>query len=71
MLKNGIPSYQSLFSNLQKFREKSPRLQRLTLSEKILYAHLHKVSSGEIVRGDTWLKLQPDRVAMQGNFKLK
>jgi aconitate hydratase len=37
----------------------------LTLTEKILYSHLDKDTSGEIVRGKTTVKLFPDRVAMQ------
>ncbi|KAJ2743490.1 aconitate hydratase [Coemansia sp. BCRC 34301] len=39
----------------------------LTLAQKILYAHLHDVSSmtSAPVAGSTYLKLSPDRVAMQ------
>lgn len=42
------------------------RLNRpLTLSEKILYGHLDDPANSEIERGQSYLKLRPDRVAMQ------
>lgn len=42
------------------------RLNRpLTLSEKVLYSHLADPANQEIVRGESYLKLHPDRVAMQ------
>lgn len=42
------------------------RLDRpLTLSEKIVYGHLDDPAGQEIVRGRTYLRLRPDRVAMQ------
>ncbi|XP_060600434.1 probable aconitate hydratase, mitochondrial [Ruditapes philippinarum] len=37
----------------------------LTLSEKILYGHLDDPKNQDIVRGESYLKLRPDRVAMQ------
>ncbi|XP_041363450.1 aconitate hydratase, mitochondrial-like [Gigantopelta aegis] len=37
----------------------------LTLSEKILYSHLDDPKNQDIVRGESYLKLRPDRVAMQ------
>jgi aconitate hydratase len=37
----------------------------LTLSEKIVYGHLENPESVKPVRGETYLKLRPDRVAMQ------
>jgi len=38
----------------------------LTLAEKIIYGHLDNPdSASNIVRGETYLKLRPDRVAMQ------
>jgi aconitate hydratase len=37
----------------------------LTLSEKILYSHLNNPAEQEIVRGRSYLRLNPDRVAMQ------
>ena len=42
------------------------RLQRpLTLAEKITYGHLDDPKDQDIVRGDSYLLLRPDRVAMQ------
>lgn len=37
----------------------------MTLSEKILYSHLDEPSKADVVRGESYLKLRPDRVAMQ------
>lgn len=37
----------------------------LTLSEKIVYGHLDDPANQEIERGKTYLRLRPDRVAMQ------
>ncbi|XP_016976676.1 probable aconitate hydratase, mitochondrial [Drosophila rhopaloa] len=37
----------------------------LTLSEKLLYAHLDEPHTQEIERGKTYLRLRPDRVALQ------
>lgn len=55
--------YDKLCSNLSVVKN---RLNRpLTLSEKILYSHLDQPKSEEIVRGESYLKLRPDRVAMQ------
>mmetsp|Transcript_20146 Transcript_20146/g.77125 ORF Transcript_20146/g.77125 Transcript_20146/m.77125 type:complete len:778 (-) Transcript_20146:61-2394(-) len=42
------------------------RLNRpLTLGEKIVYGHLDQPETEEIVRGQSYLRLRPDRVAMQ------
>ena len=42
------------------------RLKRpMTLSEKILFSHLDEPEKAEIVRGQSYLRLRPDRVAMQ------
>ena len=42
------------------------RLQRpLTLSEKVVYSHLGDPKNQEIERGESYLLLRPDRVAMQ------
>lgn len=50
----------------QKLKLVNKKLNRpLTLSEKILYSHLDNVERQEIVRGESYLKLRPDRVAMQ------
>lgn len=52
----------SIYCNLQSFS----RLNRpLTLSEKVLYSHLDDPAGQDIVRGESYLKLRPDRVAMQ------
>jgi len=37
----------------------------LTLAEKILLAHVRELTTQEFVRGQSYLTLQPDRVAMQ------
>ncbi|OQV12507.1 putative aconitate hydratase, mitochondrial [Hypsibius exemplaris] len=50
-------------SRLEVVRKKLNR--PLTLSEKVLYSHLDKPESQEIVRGKSYLNLRPDRVAMQ------
>jgi aconitate hydratase len=44
----------------------SGRLNRpLTLSEKVLYSHLDDPKNQEVERGKSYLRLRPDRVAMQ------
>lgn len=37
----------------------------MTLAEKIVYGHLDDAANSELVRGESYLKLRPDRVAMQ------
>ena len=37
----------------------------MTLAEKIVYGHLDDPVNSELVRGESYLKLRPDRVAMQ------
>jgi aconitate hydratase len=37
----------------------------LTFAEKVLYAHLRSPERAELVRGESWIELDPDRVAMQ------
>lgn len=60
--KDPLP-YEKLQSNLKVIRS---RLNRpLTLSEKILYSHLDDPKNQDIQRGESYLKLLPDRVAMQ------
>lgn len=55
--------YEKLSQNLKIIRD---RLQRpLTLSEKVVYSHLDDPKNQEIVRGESYLLLRPDRVAMQ------
>ncbi|KAI0743307.1 aconitate hydratase [Irpex lacteus] len=56
-------NYQRIEDNLAIIRD---RLRRpLTLSEKILYGHLDDAVNQDIVRGTSYLKLRPDRVACQ------
>ncbi|CAO3636176.1 unnamed protein product [Cunninghamella echinulata] len=56
-------NYQRIEDNLQIVRK---RLNRpLTLSEKIVYGHLDDAENQDIVRGQSYLKLRPDRVACQ------
>lgn len=63
-----IPPYEHLLSQLERVREILKR--PLTLSEKILYSHLTNVEdltsveAGKL-RGQAYLKLRPDRVALQ------
>ncbi|XP_060705661.1 aconitate hydratase, mitochondrial [Hemiscyllium ocellatum] len=55
--------YKLLQKNLDTIRK---RLDKpLTLSEKIVYSHLDDPVNQEIERGKTYLRLRPDRVAMQ------
>jgi aconitate hydratase len=60
---NSYLPYEKLQDNLHVVKK---RLQRpLTLSEKILYSHLDDPQNQDIVRGKSYLRLRPDRVAMQ------
>ena len=55
--------YDKLQANLEVVKK---RLDRpLTLSEKVLYSHLDEPQNQEIERGTSYLRLRPDRVAMQ------
>ncbi|XP_018350897.1 PREDICTED: probable aconitate hydratase, mitochondrial [Trachymyrmex septentrionalis] len=55
--------YDKLEENLKIVKK---RLNRpLTLSEKVLYSHLDDPDRQDIVRGTSYLRLRPDRVAMQ------
>lgn len=55
--------YEKLSNNLDVVKQ---RLSRpLTLSEKILYSHLDDPKNQDIERGTSYLRLRPDRVAMQ------
>ena len=66
------PTYQKLYAKYTQVRRVLGR-QRLTLSEKILYSHLHNVeeslltntNNGRDIRGQANLQLNPDRVNMQ------
>ena len=56
-------SYDKLMNNLGVIKK---RLNKpLTLSEKVLYSHLDDPAGQEISRGVSYLRLRPDRVAMQ------
>jgi len=60
---NSTMPYEKLVSRLEIVKG---RLNRpLTLSEKILYSHLDDPANQEIERGESYLRLRPDRVAMQ------
>jgi aconitate hydratase len=50
----------------KRLNDPSVRLNRpLTLSEKVVYGHLDDAENQDIVRGKSYLKLRPDRVACQ------
>uniref|UniRef100_A0A0M3HSI8 Aconitate hydratase, mitochondrial n=1 Tax=Ascaris lumbricoides TaxID=6252 RepID=A0A0M3HSI8_ASCLU len=55
--------YEKLEKNIAIVRKKLNR--PLTLSEKILYGHLDDPAKQDIKRGSSYLRLRPDRVAMQ------
>jgi len=55
--------YEKLKTNINIVKD---RLQKpLTLSEKIVYGHLEDAKNQDLVRGKSYLRLRPDRVAMQ------
>lgn len=64
------PPYAHLLKQLDLARKILNR--PLTLAEKIVYSHLDNVEEGLAgggeIRGENYLKLRPDRVAMQGQF---
>ena len=55
--------YEKLVKNLEVVKARLAR--PLTLSEKILYSHLDDPAGQDIERGTSYLRLRPDRVAMQ------
>jgi len=55
--------YEKLVSNLEVVKGRLGR--PMTLSEKILYSHLDDPAGQDIERGTSYLRLRPDRVAMQ------
>lgn len=60
---NKAINYDKLRSNIEIVKD---RLSRpLTLSEKIVYGHLDNAKEQDIERGASYLRLRPDRVAMQ------
>jgi len=60
---NNELSYDVLQKNLEIVKQRLAR--PLSYSEKILYSHLDNPKNEEIVRGVSYLKLRPDRVALQ------
>lgn len=70
-LRQRTPPYAKLAANLQVVRKALGGNEKLTLTEKILYSHLSNPESisgaGSVhnIRGKEYLKLHPDRVAMQ------
>lgn len=59
-------SYINYKNNLKNLAIVRSRLNRpLTYAEKILYSHLDDPENADIVRGKSYLKLRPDRVACQ------
>jgi len=61
----GHIDYDKIASTLEKYKSSQAKSTPLTLTEKILYGHLEDPTATKIVRGQTYLKLRPDRVAMQ------
>lgn len=68
------PPYPRLLKTLDQVRRVLPRGSKLTLAEKILYSHLRNpeesLGGGGKIRGERYLKLRPDRVAMQVSLVL-
>lgn len=67
------PPYKDLLNKLDNVRNVLGSSRRLTLAEKILYSHLYNPEESlggnrSNIRGQAYLKLKPDRVAMQGSF---
>lgn len=68
-----VPPYQKILRGFEDVRSILSSSRKLTLAEKILYAHLDNVeesllentNNGRDIRGNANLKLKPDRVAMQ------
>ncbi len=62
---NVCPDYAKLIANLKRVKS-STNSQPLTLAEKVLYSHQTSIVDGsDVIRNQTYLKLTPDRVAMQ------
>ncbi|KAJ3184367.1 aconitate hydratase [Gaertneriomyces sp. JEL0708] len=60
-----VPPYERLIATLETVKAMLGK-RRLTLAEKILYSHIHNPSTGGApIKGASYLKLSPDRVAMQ------
>lgn len=69
------PPYPRLLKTLDEVRGVLGKDHKLTLAEKILYAHLRNpeesLGGGGKIRGERYLKLSPDRVAMQVSLEFK
>ncbi|ODQ66938.1 aconitate hydratase [Nadsonia fulvescens var. elongata DSM 6958] len=64
--KSRTPAYSAMIERLEFLRSNVLGDRPLTLAEKILYSHIAAPEEqGAIERGETYLKLNPDRVAMQ------
>jgi len=57
-------SYEPYLNTLEKWKKSQDQSKPLTLAEKILYGHLED-GTQKVQRGKTYLRLRPDRVAMQ------
>jgi len=63
---NQLNTYETMRKNLTIVRERlGEQGKSLTLAEKVIYGHLDNPKDQEIARGDSYLLLRPDRVAMQ------
>jgi aconitate hydratase len=58
-----VMPYEKLVQTLDTVKSQLGR--PLTLSEKVLYSHIDDPKNQEVVRGESYLRLRPDRVAMQ------
>lgn len=56
-------NYEGIEKNIEVVKQRLGR--PLTLSEKIVYGHLDDAANQDLVRGESYLRLRPDRVAMQ------
>jgi len=63
-LEENTLDYEKMTSNLENWKRKQSHTKPLTLAEKVLYSHLDSPDQS-VVRGQTYIKLRPDRVAMQ------
>ncbi len=57
--------YHLSFSSFRLFPQVYSLGHPLTLAEKVVYGHLDDPVNQEIVRGKSYLRLRPDRVACQ------
>jgi aconitate hydratase len=57
--------YAKLAANLEAYRKRLPAGAKLSYAEKILAAHLEDPATADVRRGESYVYLKPDRVAMQ------